>query len=32
MGNQPVFSLFEKMGFTVTKRNDFGVFEMKAMF
>jgi len=32
MGNQPVFSLFEKMGFTVTKRNDFGAFEMKAMF
>lgn len=32
MGNQPVCSLYEKMGFAVTKRNDFGVFEMKAMF
>jgi acyl-CoA hydrolase/GNAT superfamily N-acetyltransferase len=31
-GNQPVFSLFEKMGFAVTKRNDLGIFEMKAMF
>jgi acyl-CoA hydrolase/GNAT superfamily N-acetyltransferase len=32
IGNQPVFSLFEKMGFAVTKRNDLGIFEMKAMF
>ncbi len=32
VGNDPVFRLFEKMGFAVSKRNESGVFEMKAMF
>ena len=32
VGNDPVFRLFKKMGFDVSKRNEQGVFEMKAMF
>jgi acyl-CoA hydrolase/GNAT superfamily N-acetyltransferase len=32
VGNDPVFKLFKKMGFDVSKRNEQGVFEMKAMF
>ncbi len=32
MGNQPVFSLFDKMGFDVQKRNESGVYEMKLFF
>ncbi len=32
VGNQPVFRLFDKMGFDVQKRNDFGVYEMKLLF
>jgi acyl-CoA hydrolase/GNAT superfamily N-acetyltransferase len=31
-GNEPVFRLFKKMGFAVEKRNESGIFEMKAMF
>lgn len=31
-GNDPVFRIFEKMGFAITKRNESGIFEMKAMF
>ncbi len=31
-GNQPVFSLFNRMGFCVDKRNESGIFVMKAMF
>ncbi len=31
-GNDPVFRLFKKMGFNVSKRNEEGVFEMLAMF
>jgi len=32
VGNEPVFRLFRKMGFDVSKRNEEGVYEMKAMF
>ena len=32
VGNEPVFRLFQKMGFIVSMRNEVGVFEMKAMF
>jgi len=32
VGNEPVFRLFKKMGFDVSKRNEEGVYEMKAMF
>ncbi len=32
VGNDPVFRLFQKMGFDVSKRNESGIFEMKAMF
>ena len=32
VGNDPVFRLFKKMGFDVSKRNEQGVFEMRAMF
>jgi ribosomal protein S18 acetylase RimI-like enzyme len=31
-GNEPVFRLFRKMGFDVSKRNEEGIYEMKAMF
>jgi GNAT superfamily N-acetyltransferase len=31
-GNEPVFRLFKRMGFDVSKRNEEGVYEMKAMF
>ncbi|HPT37997.1 MAG TPA: GNAT family N-acetyltransferase [Methanothrix sp.] len=31
-GNDPVFRLFKKMGYNISKRNEEGVFEMKAMF
>lgn len=31
-GNNPVFRLFKKMGFVVRKRNEDGVYEMRAMF
>jgi GNAT superfamily N-acetyltransferase len=31
-GNDPVFRLFRKMGFVVSKRNEDGVYEMRAMF
>jgi len=31
-GNEPVFRLFKSMGFDVSKRNESGVYEMKAMF
>jgi acyl-CoA hydrolase/GNAT superfamily N-acetyltransferase len=31
-GNEPVFRLFKKMGFDMSKRNEDGVYEMKAMF
>lgn len=31
-GNDPVFRIFEKMGFAITKRIESGIFEMKAMF
>ncbi len=31
-GNDPVFRLFNKMGFAVSKRTESGVYEMKAMF
>lgn len=30
--NRPVFRLFDKMGFVVDKRNESGIYEMKAMF
>jgi ribosomal protein S18 acetylase RimI-like enzyme len=30
--NEPVFRLFQKMGFHVEKRNDFGIYEMKVTF
>jgi acyl-CoA hydrolase/GNAT superfamily N-acetyltransferase len=30
--NRPVFRLFDEMGFCVEKRNELGVYEMKAMF
>ena len=32
LGNQPVFRLFDKMGFDVQKRNEFGIYEMKLFF
>ena len=32
VGNEPVFRLFKKMGFDVSRRNEEGVYEMKAMF
>lgn len=32
MGNQPVFRLFNKMGFDIKKRNEAGVYEMKLLF
>ncbi|OYV12109.1 MAG: acetyl-CoA hydrolase/transferase, partial [Methanosaeta sp. ASM2] len=32
VGNEPVFRLFRKMGFDVSRRNEEGVYEMKAMF
>jgi hypothetical protein len=32
VGNQPVFRLFDKMGFDVQKRNESGVYEMKLLF
>lgn len=32
VGNGPVFRLFDKRGFAVTKRNESGVIEMRAMF
>jgi ribosomal protein S18 acetylase RimI-like enzyme len=32
VGNQPVFRLFEKMGFDIQKRNELGVYEMKLSF
>jgi GNAT superfamily N-acetyltransferase len=32
VGNEPVFRLFQRMGFAVSKRNESGVYEMKAMF
>jgi GNAT superfamily N-acetyltransferase len=32
VGNEPVFRLFNKMGFAVDKRNESGIFEMKIMF
>ncbi len=31
-GNDPVFRIFDKMGFAVSKRNEAGIIEMKAMF
>lgn len=31
-GNEPVFRLFKRMGFDVSKRNEEGVYEMRAMF
>jgi ribosomal protein S18 acetylase RimI-like enzyme len=31
-GNDPVFRLFKKMGFIVSKRIESGVYELKAMF
>lgn len=31
-GNDPVFRLFKKMGYNISKRNEEGVFEMRAMF
>ena len=31
-GNEPVFRLFKSMGFDLAKRNESGVYEMKAMF
>ncbi len=31
-GNEPVFRLFKSMGFDVSRRNESGVYEMKAMF
>ena len=32
VGNDPVFRLFKRMGFNVSKRNESGVYELKAMF
>lgn len=32
MGNQPVFKLFNKMGFDIKKKNESGVYEMMLMF
>lgn len=32
VGNEPVFRLFNKMGFAIDKRNESGIFEMKIMF
>lgn len=32
VGNEPVFRLFKKMGFDVSKRNEEGVYEMLAVF
>jgi acyl-CoA hydrolase/GNAT superfamily N-acetyltransferase len=32
VGNDPVFRLFQKMGFAVSRRNESGIFEMRAMF
>jgi acyl-CoA hydrolase/RimJ/RimL family protein N-acetyltransferase len=32
MGNQPVFKLFDKMGFDIEKRNESGIYEMKLSF
>lgn len=32
VGNGPVFRLFDKKGFSVTKKNESGVIEMRAMF
>jgi acyl-CoA hydrolase/GNAT superfamily N-acetyltransferase len=32
VGNEPVFRLFNRMGFAVNKRNESGIFEMKIMF
>jgi len=32
MGNQPVFRLFNKMGFDIKKRNESGIYEMKLLF
>ncbi|NMC09758.1 MAG: GNAT family N-acetyltransferase [Methanothrix sp.] len=31
-GNQPVFNLFSKMGFDVTRKNESGFYDMRAMF
>lgn len=31
-GNQPVFRLFDKMGFDVQKKNELGIYEMKLFF
>jgi len=31
-GNQPVFNLFRQMGFDVSRRNESGFYDMKAMF
>jgi len=30
--NEPVFRLFDKMGFGIQKRNEFGIYEMKLLF
>jgi ribosomal protein S18 acetylase RimI-like enzyme len=32
VGNDPVFRLFDRMGFDVQKRNESGVYEMKLSF
>jgi len=32
VGNEPVFRLFDKMGFSTSRKNESGVYEMKAMF
>jgi RimJ/RimL family protein N-acetyltransferase len=32
VGNEPVFRLFERMGFDIQKRNESGVYEMKLFF
>ena len=31
-GNDPVFRLFDRMGFDIQKRNEFGIYEMKLLF
>jgi acyl-CoA hydrolase/GNAT superfamily N-acetyltransferase len=31
-GNQPVFNLFSKMGFDISRKNESGFYDMKAMF
>lgn len=31
-GNQPVFKLFDKMGFDIKKQNESGIYEMKLLF